>query len=220
MTRVRRGLDRDRACLDAGLEVVAVELDQTTAEHARANLPGATVLHVESGATTLVGFDGVAFIDNLAPLNHLRLTVDGVRDAGRFPIEFPVMSLGETLMRPTTMLFRNRFSSDEREAGKAAMILGLCFISEGAIPFAAKDPLRVIPASIAGGALTGALSMYFGCKLMAPHGGLFVLAIPNAINHALLYLLAIVAGSLLTAVVYAAVKRPEAVELAMEPVKA
>lgn len=53
----------------------------------------------------------------------------------------------------------------------------------------------MIPASVAGGALTGALSMYFGCKLMAPHGGLFVLLIPNAINHALLYLLAIVAGS-------------------------
>ena len=78
----------------------------------------------------------------------------------------------------------------------------------------------MIPASIAGGALTGALSMYFGCKLMAPHGGLFVLAIPNAINHALLYLLAIVAGSLLTAVVYAVVKRPEVVELAIEPVNA
>ena len=89
-----------------------------------------------------------------------------------------------------------------------------------AIPFAAKDPLRVIPASIAGGALTGALSMYFGCKLMAPHGGLFVLAIPNAINHALLYLLAIVAGSLLTAVTYALVKRPEDVELVLEPAKA
>jgi PTS system fructose-specific IIC component len=62
--------------------------------------------------------------------------------------------------------------------------------------------------------------MYFGCKLMAPHGGLFVLAIPNAINHALLYLLAIVAGSLLTAVVYALVKRPEVVEMAVEPVNA
>ncbi len=62
--------------------------------------------------------------------------------------------------------------------------------------------------------------MYFGCKLMAPHGGLFVLAIPNAINHALLYLLAIVAGSLVTAVVYALLKRPEAVELPLEPAKA
>lgn len=119
-----------------------------------------------------------------------------------------------------TFIARRKFAQTEREAGKAALVLGLCFISEGAIPFAAKDPLRVIPASIAGGALTGALSMYFGCKLMAPHGGLFVMLIPNAINHALLYLLAIVAGSLLTALVYALVKRPETVELALEPAKA
>ncbi|KPA88346.1 Frc family PTS system D-fructose-specific IIB/IIC component (F1P-forming) [Pseudomonas asplenii] len=119
-----------------------------------------------------------------------------------------------------TLIARRKFAQSEREAGKAAFVLGLCFISEGAIPFAAKDPLRVIPASIAGGALTGALSMYFGCKLMAPHGGLFVMLIPNAINHALPYLLAIIAGSLLTAVVYAVLKRPEAVELVAEPAQA
>ncbi|WP_242205347.1 MULTISPECIES: PTS fructose-like transporter subunit IIB [unclassified Pseudomonas] len=119
-----------------------------------------------------------------------------------------------------TFLARHKFAQTEREAGKAALVLGMCFISEGAIPFAAKDPLRVIPASILGGALAGALSMYFSCKLMSPHGGLFVMVIPNTINHALLYLLAIVAGSLLTAVVYATVKRPEAVELALEPAKA
>ncbi|VXC80677.1 fused fructose-specific PTS enzymes: IIBcomponent; IIC components [Pseudomonas sp. 8Z] len=117
-------------------------------------------------------------------------------------------------MAIATVLARRKFADSERQAGKAAGVLGLCFISEGAIPFAAKDPLRVIPASIAGGALTGALSMYFGCKLMAPHGGLFVLLIPNAINHALLYLLAIVAGSLLTGVVYALIKQPEAQPLA------
>ncbi|MEK8078930.1 fructose-specific PTS transporter subunit EIIC [Pseudomonas sp. XK-1] len=116
-------------------------------------------------------------------------------------------------MAIATLIARHKFAQSEREAGKAAGVLGLCFISEGAIPFAAKDPLRVIPASIAGGALTGALSMYFGCKLMAPHGGLFVLLIPNAINHALLYLLAIVAGSLLTGVVYALIKKGEVVEL-------
>ncbi|WP_297842872.1 PTS fructose-like transporter subunit IIB [Pseudomonas sp.] len=112
-----------------------------------------------------------------------------------------------------SFIARHKFAQSEREAGKAALVLGLCFISEGAIPFAAKDPLRVIPASIAGGALTGALSMLFGCKLMAPHGGLFVLLIPNAINHALLYLLAIVAGSLVTGVSYALLKRPEVVEI-------
>jgi PTS system fructose-specific IIC component len=116
-----------------------------------------------------------------------------------------------------SVIARNKFAQSEREAGKAALVLGLCFISEGAIPFAAKDPLRVIPASIVGGALTGALSMFFGCKLMAPHGGLFVLLIPNAINHALLYLLAIIAGSVVTGVLYAVLKRPEAVELDAVP---
>lgn len=119
-----------------------------------------------------------------------------------------------------SFIARHKFAQSEREAGKAAFVLGLCFISEGAIPFAAKDPLRVIPSSIIGGALTGALSMYFGCKLMAPHGGLFVMLIPNAINHALLYLLAIVAGSVLTGVVYAVLKRPDVVELEVAPASA
>ncbi|KIZ33929.1 PTS fructose-like transporter subunit IIB [Stutzerimonas stutzeri] len=108
-----------------------------------------------------------------------------------------------------TFIARRKFAQTEREAGKAALVLGCCFISEGAIPFAAKDPLRVIPASIAGGALTGALSMAFSAKLLAPHGGLFVLLIPNAINHALLYLAAILAGSLVAGVIYAVIKRPE-----------
>lgn len=102
---------------------------------------------------------------------------------------------------------RYKFSQPEREAGKASFVLGLCFISEGAIPFAAKDPLRVIPACIAGGAVTGALSMLVGAKLMAPHGGIFVLLIPNAITPALLYLGAIVAGSLVTGLSYAMIKR-------------
>ncbi|TDX32890.1 PTS system D-fructose-specific IIB component (F1P-forming) (Frc family) /PTS system D-fructose-specific IIC component (F1P-forming) (Frc family) [Modicisalibacter xianhensis] len=102
---------------------------------------------------------------------------------------------------------RKKFSEPEREAGKASFVLGLCFISEGAIPFAAKDPLRVIPASMVGGAVTGALSMLFGAKLMAPHGGIFVLLIPNAITPALLYLLAIVVGALITGLGYAAIKR-------------
>ncbi|PXY00037.1 PTS fructose-like transporter subunit IIB [Halomonas sp. LBP4] len=104
---------------------------------------------------------------------------------------------------------KSKFSEPEREAGKASFVLGLCFISEGAIPFAAKDPLRVIPACIAGGAITGALSMLVGAKLMAPHGGIFVLLIPNAITPVLLYLAAIVIGSLVTGLGYAAIKRGE-----------
>ncbi|MBR9787417.1 MAG: PTS fructose transporter subunit IIBC [Vibrionaceae bacterium] len=105
-----------------------------------------------------------------------------------------------------TFLAKNKFEESEREAGKASFVLGLCFISEGAIPFAAKDPMRVIPACMAGGALTGALSMLFGAKLMAPHGGLFVLLIPNAITPVLMYLVAIAAGTALTGFTYALLK--------------
>ena len=94
-----------------------------------------------------------------------------------------------------TMLYRNRFTEEERQAGKAAGVLGLSFITEGAIPFAAKDPLRVIPALMIGSTVTGALSMVFGCGLRAPHGGIFVLFIPNAVDHVLLYAVAILAGT-------------------------
>ncbi len=105
-----------------------------------------------------------------------------------------------------TFLAKDKFEPNEREAGKASFVLGLCFISEGAIPFAAKDPMRVIPACIAGGALTGALSMLFGAKLMAPHGGLFVLAIPGAITPVFMYLVAIAAGTAVTGFGYALFK--------------
>mgnify|MGYP003365123831 CR=1 FL=1 len=109
-----------------------------------------------------------------------------------------------------TLLARNKFDDGEREGGKAALVLGLCFISEGAIPFAARDPMRVLPCCIAGGALTGALSMAFGAKLMAPHGGLFVLLIPGAISPVLLYLVAIIAGTVLAGGAYAILKRSDA----------
>ncbi|MBF9002685.1 PTS fructose transporter subunit IIBC [Vibrio nitrifigilis] len=105
-----------------------------------------------------------------------------------------------------TFIARKKFEASEREGGKAAFVLGLCFISEGAIPFAAKDPIRVIPSCMIGGAITGALSMLFGIKLMAPHGGLFVLAIPGAISQAGLYLLSIVVGTVVTAVIYSVLK--------------
>ncbi|CRE62949.1 PTS fructose transporter subunit IIBC [Yersinia enterocolitica] len=110
-----------------------------------------------------------------------------------------------------TLLARHKFDKGEQEGGKAALVLGLCFISEGAIPFAARDPMRVLPCCIAGGALTGALSMAFGAQLMAPHGGLFVLLIPGAIHPVLLYLVAIIAGTVLAGGLYAMLKRPDAV---------
>ncbi|KQP49976.1 fructose-specific PTS transporter subunit EIIC [Pseudorhodoferax sp. Leaf274] len=96
-------------------------------------------------------------------------------------------------------LFASRFNAEEREASKAAAVLGLAFITEGAIPYVARDPLRVIPACVLGAATAGALSMWWGVALQAPHGGVFVLAIPNAVNHVLLYGAAIVAGTVVTA---------------------
>lgn len=112
-------------------------------------------------------------------------------------------------MGVATLLARNKFNKGQQEGGKAALVLGLCFISEGAIPFAARDPMRVLPCCIVGGAVTGAISMMVGAKLMAPHGGLFVLLIPGAITPVLGYLLAIVVGTLLAGVAYAVLKRPE-----------
>lgn len=112
-----------------------------------------------------------------------------------------------------TFLAKRKFNASEAEAGKASFVLGLCFISEGAIPFAARDPMRVIPSCMAGGALTGALSMLFGAKLMAPHGGLFVLFIPNAITPVLMYLVAIAAGTIVTGVTYAFLKKSDEEQL-------
>lgn len=115
-----------------------------------------------------------------------------------------------------TLIAKHKFVPAEREAGKASFVLGLCFISEGAIPFAAKDPVRVLPSCIIGGAITGALSMYFGIQLMAPHGGLFVLLIPGAINHVLMYLVAIVIGTLVSGILYALLKKTSTQEAQKE----
>jgi PTS system fructose-specific IIC component len=104
-------------------------------------------------------------------------------------------------------VFRSRFSDEEREASKAVTVLGLAFITEGAIPFVARDPLRVIPACMAGAAVTGGLSMMWNIGLQAPHGGVFVLAIPNAVNHVLLYALAILAGTVVTCLALGLLKK-------------
>lgn len=96
-------------------------------------------------------------------------------------------------------LAKNRFDPDERKAGGAAAVLGLAFITEGAIPFAAKSPLRVIPALVVGSAVTGALSMVSGVQLLVPHGGVFALLIPGAVTHLFAYAVAIAIGTAVTA---------------------
>jgi fructose PTS system EIIBC or EIIC component len=107
-----------------------------------------------------------------------------------------------------TWIFKDRFTKDEREAGKAAGVLGLSFITEGAIPFAARDPLRVIPALMLGSAIAGAISMASGVELRVPHGGAFVLPIPNAVTHVGTYLVALVAGAAVTALTLRVTLKP------------
>lgn len=106
-----------------------------------------------------------------------------------------------------TTLWPRRFTEEEHEAGRAAWVLGASFITEGAIPFAAADPLRVLPSIIAGSAVAGAISMTAGVELNAPHGGVFVLAIPNVLTSLPIYLVAIAAGTIVTAVTVATLKR-------------
>lgn len=110
-----------------------------------------------------------------------------------------------------TKLFADRFSADEREAGNAAFVLGISFITEGAIPFAAKDPVRVIPSLMAGSAVAGMISMFVGAELKVPHGGVFVLPIPNAVTHLGGYLVAMIAGTLVSTVLLRILK-PRAAE--------
>ncbi|MEN3165129.1 fructose-specific PTS transporter subunit EIIC [Tistrella mobilis] len=107
-----------------------------------------------------------------------------------------------------TKLFPGRFTGDEREAGNAAAVLGLAFISEGAIPFAARDPFRVIPSLMVGSGLAGAISMAVGAQLKVPHGGIFVLPIPNAVVSLGGYLVALIAGTVVTAIMLRILKKP------------
>lgn len=107
-----------------------------------------------------------------------------------------------------TWLFSNRFTAEERGTAGAAGVLGLSFVTEGAIPYAARDPLRTIPALILGSAVAGAISMAAGVELKVPHGGVFVLPIPNAVTHLGIYLLALLAGVAVTAIALRILKKP------------
>ena len=103
-----------------------------------------------------------------------------------------------------TMIFKNKFTAEERKAGPTNIIMGLSFITEGAIPFAASDPLRVLPSCIIGSAVAGALSMAFNCTLMAPHGGIFVFP---TVGNPLMYLVALLAGSIVSCVLLGILKK-------------
>ena len=127
--------------------------------------------------------------------------------AGNYDIMAAVMIGGMTppcAIALATLLFKNKFTKEERDAGPTNFIMGLAFITEGAIPFAASDPLHVLPSCIIGSALAGALSMAFHCTLMAPHGGIFVFPV---VGNAVMYLVALVAGTVVSALLLGVLKK-------------
>jgi PTS system fructose-specific IIC component len=148
------------------------------------------------------------------PVNKVAYTfgVTGLTAAGaaatdpRFVVMAIVMAAGMTPplgMALATVLRKKLFSDSERENGKAAWLLGASFISEGAIPFAAADPIRVIPSIMAGSAVTGALVALFGNELRAPHGGIFVFPL---VSNVFTYILAVAVGTVVTALLVTALK--------------
>ncbi len=155
---------------------------------------------------------GMMAFDMGGPLNKTAYTFSvGLLASNVYGPMAAVMAAGMTpplALWLATLIAKNKFTPEERDAGKAASVLGLAFITEGAIPFAAGDPFRVIPSIIAGSAVTGAMSMMFDITLRAPHGGAFVLAIPNAVNHVAWYALSIVVGTLVSALLLAVLKKP------------
>lgn len=127
--------------------------------------------------------------------------------AGNYDIMAAVMIGGMTppcAIALATLLFKDKFTKEERDAGPTNFIMGLAFITEGAIPFAASDPLRVLPSCIIGSAAAGAISMAFNCTLMAPHGGIFVFPV---VGNAVMYLVALVVGTVISAVMLGLLKK-------------
>lgn len=108
----------------------------------------------------------------------------------------------------STIIAKKKYTLEEREAGKANWLLGLSFITEGAIPFAAADPIRVIPSIMAGSAVAGALSMVFGSTIVVPHGGIWVLAIPHVVTNLGPYIIALIAGTVVSGLILTVVKKP------------
>ena len=142
-------------------------------------------------------FFGVASLTNLAT-GETSTVMAAVMISGMVPPLAMALS--------STLLGKNLYTKEEREAGKSAWVLGLSFISEGAIPFAAADPIRVLASVTIGSAITGALSMLFNCGIAVPHGGFFVFLIPGAVDKVFLYVLALAIGTVISGCLVTAVK--------------
>ncbi|WP_077324281.1 PTS fructose transporter subunit IIABC [Virgibacillus siamensis] len=146
------------------------------------------------------------------PVNKAAYTFGiAMLDANNFTFIAAIMAGGMVPplgMALSTTLFKNRYTKEEREAGKTAYPLGICFITEGVIPLAAADPARVIPSTMVGAAVAGGLSMLFDVGLRAPHGGIFVIGlVDGGISKILLYIAAIIIGSVITAIIAGLLKR-------------
>jgi len=169
---------------------------------------------MQEGSAILLGviLGAMMAFDMGGPINKAAYTFSvGLLSSKVYGPMAAVMAAGMTPplgLALASYLFKNKFTHEEREAGNAAIVLGISFITEGAIPYAARDPFRVIPSIMAGSAVTGALSMLFGCKLLAPHGGIFVLFIPNAVEGLIPYAIAIIAGTLVTTAALYFSKKP------------
>lgn len=152
---------------------------------------------------------GMMSIDMGGPFNKAAYVFGaGSIAAGNYDIMAAVMIGG--MVPPlacalATFLFKNKFTEEERKTGPTNIVMGLAFVTEGAIQFAAADPLRVISSCVAGSAIAGALSMLFGCTLMAPHGGVFVFPL---VGNALMYIVALLIGSAVAGVLMGLLKKP------------
>ena len=151
---------------------------------------------------------GMMAIDLGGPINKAAYTFGtGMLASGQYEIMAAVMAGGMVPPLAIAFLataFPRKVPKKDKQAAYVNYIMGLSFISEGAIPFASADPLRTLPAFVVGSAVTGALSMIFNCTLMAPHGGIFVIA---TIGHPLLYLLAIAVGTIVSTLIMAKLKK-------------
>lgn len=168
---------------------------------------------MQAGSAVLLGLllGGMMAFDMGGPVNKAAYAfATGLVTSGVFAPMAAVMAGGMTPplgLALATKLFPHKFNKEEREAGNAAAVLGISFVTEGAIPYAARDPFRVIPSLILGSATAGAISLAVGVELKVPHGGAFVLGIPNAVTHLGMYAFAIVAGSVVTTLCLFIVKK-------------
>lgn len=170
-----------------------------------------TLKNMDPSARIFMGMivAGMMAVDMGGPINKAAyVTGTGLLASGEFHVMAAVMAGGMVpplAIALCTTFFKNRFTESERKAGITNYVMGLSFITEGAIPFAAADPLRVIPACVVGSAVTGALTMAFDCTLRAPHGGIFV--VPT-IGNPLMYLVSILVGAVVGCAILSILKKP------------